>query len=173
METHREELADEIVNSLARRHSTATVLFHHALAERLGLGPTDHKCLDLLHDRGPMTGSQLAALAGLTTGAITGVVSRLERSGWLTRERHAHDRRKQVLRPTAQAVEEVQAVFRSLPVDNDALLEGFDTDELTAIREFLLRATDHVTGRAAALRVQALTGPSARESLPPAQEGRP
>ena len=44
----RHELADEIVGPLARQHSTAVVLFHHAVAERLGLGPTDHKCLDLL-----------------------------------------------------------------------------------------------------------------------------
>jgi hypothetical protein len=55
----RHELIEEIVRRLARRHSTAVVLFHHAVAERLGLGPTDHKCLDLLRDRGAMTGSDL------------------------------------------------------------------------------------------------------------------
>jgi len=67
----KDELAGEIVGRLARRHSTAVVLFHHAVAERLGLGPTDHKCLDLLRERGAITGSELAAITGLTTGAIT------------------------------------------------------------------------------------------------------
>jgi len=74
----KQDLAEEIVGRLARRHSTAVVLFHHAVAERLGLGPTDHKCLDLLRERGATTGSELASITGLTTGAITGVVARLE-----------------------------------------------------------------------------------------------
>jgi hypothetical protein len=71
----RHELADEIVGlvgRLMRRHSTGIVLFHQAIAERLGLGPTDHKCLDLLRERGTLTGSGLAAITGLTSGAITG-----------------------------------------------------------------------------------------------------
>src|SRR5256885_14559839 len=92
------ELAEEIVGRLVRRHSIATVLFHHAVAERLGLGPTDHKCLDLLRDRGAMTGSDLSAITGLTSGAITGVVARLERAGYIRRETDPHDGRKQILR---------------------------------------------------------------------------
>src|ERR1700693_5119006 len=91
------ELAEEIVGRLARRHSTAVVRFHHAVAERLGLGPTDHKCLDLLRDRGAMAGSDLSAITGLTSGAITGVVGRLERAGYLRREPDPHDGRKQIL----------------------------------------------------------------------------
>src|SRR5438445_9132317 len=93
----QDKLADESVGRLARRHSTASVLFHHAVAESLGLGPTDHKCLDLLRERGAMTGSELAAITGLTSGAITGVVARLEQAGYLRREPDPHDRRKQIL----------------------------------------------------------------------------
>src|SRR5258708_28740608 len=93
----KHKLADEIVGGLARRHSTAVVLFHHAVAERLGLGPTDHKCLDLLRERGAMAGSDLGAITGLTSGAITGVVARLERSGYLRRDPDPHDGRNQIL----------------------------------------------------------------------------
>src|SRR5216684_8691798 len=93
----KQVLAGEIVGRLARRHSTAVVLFHHAVAERLGLGPTDHKCLDLLRERGAMAGSDLCAITGLTSGAITSVVARLERARYLSRETHPHDGRKQVL----------------------------------------------------------------------------
>src|SRR5260370_35360813 len=92
------ELAEEIVERLARRHSTAVVLCHHVVAERLGLGPTDHKCLDLVHERGAMAGSDLSAITGLTSGAITGVVARLERAGYLRREPDPRDGRKQILR---------------------------------------------------------------------------
>jgi len=97
-ESRHKKLADEIVGRLARRHSTAVVLFHHAVAERLGLGPTDHKCLDLLRERGAMAGSDLGAITGLTSGAITGVVARLERAGYLRRDPDPHDGRKQILR---------------------------------------------------------------------------
>jgi DNA-binding MarR family transcriptional regulator len=151
----RTGLADEINGSLARRNSTATVLFHHALAERLGLGPTDHKCLDLLRERAPLTASELAAITGLTSGAITGVVARLERSGRLRREPHPHDRRKQVLRPTPEAAREIQQVFDALPGGGE-LLEGFDAHQLAAIAEFLSRATDLAYRRGVLLRAQVL-----------------
>src|SRR5438477_12503770 len=94
---NKQGLTEEIVGQLARRHSTAVVLFHHAVAERLGLGPTDHKCLDLLRERGPMAGSDLGAITGLTSGAITGVVARLEQAGYVRREPDPHDGRKQIL----------------------------------------------------------------------------
>src|SRR5260370_33542480 len=93
----KQELAGEIVGRLARRHSTAVVLFHHAVAERLGPGPTDHKCLALLRERGAMAGSDLGASTGLTSGSIHGVVGRLERAGYLRREPDPHDGRKQIL----------------------------------------------------------------------------
>src|SRR5579883_1622975 len=101
-----QEVIEEIVMRLMRRHSTAVVLFHHAVAETLGLGPTDHKCLDLLRERGPMSGAELAAITGLTTGAITGVVTRLEKAGYLHRAPDLQDGRKQILSPASARVGE-------------------------------------------------------------------
>ncbi len=54
----------ERLAQLTRRNSTATVLYHHAIAERLGLGPSDHKCLDLVLQPGELSGSRLAAMTG-------------------------------------------------------------------------------------------------------------
>lgn len=159
-------LAEEIVGRLVRRNSTAAVLLHHAVAERLGLGPTDHKCLDLLRERGPMTASALAAITGLTSGALTGVVARLERAGYLSREPDPHDRRKQILRPVPERVRDIQDVFDPIRDDAAALLEGFDTHQLTAIAEFLARSTDFAYRRAALLRAQALM----RSAAPSPQE---
>ena len=153
----KDELVEEIVGLRVRRHSTAAVLFHHALADRLGLGPTDHKCLDLLRERGPMTGSELAAVTGLTTGAITGVVARLERAGYLRRESDPHDRRKQSLHPATERVRDIQDVFGPIRADVAALLEGFDAHQLTAIAEFLARSTDLAYRHAALLRAQTLS----------------
>src|SRR2546428_12497931 len=82
------------MNEAARRKSTATVLFHTAVAERLGLSATDHKYADLIARQGPMTAGELADRTGLTTGAITGVLDRLEPAGGVRRERDPHDRRR-------------------------------------------------------------------------------
>lgn len=151
-----QDLAEEIVRQLVRRHSTAAVLFHHAVAERLGLGPQDHKCLDLLRERDAMTGSELAAVTGLTSGAITGVVARLERAGYLRREPDPHDRRKQILRPALERVRDIQNLFEPIREDVAAFLEAFDSRQLTAIAEFLSRSTELTYRHVALLRGQTL-----------------
>ena len=151
-----QELAGEIVGRLARRHSTAVVLFHHAVAERLGLGPTDHKCLDLLRDRGPIAGSDLGAITGLTSGAITGVVARLERAGYLRREPDPHDGRKQILH-LAMTRSHIQEVINPLREDVAALLEKFDAHQLTAVAEFLAGTTDLIYRHAALLRAETIS----------------
>jgi DNA-binding MarR family transcriptional regulator len=152
----KHQLAEEIVGRLARQHSTAVVLFHHAVAERLGLGPTDHKCMDLLRDRGAMAGSDLGAITGLTSGAITGVVARLERAGYLRREPDPHDGRKQILHLARQRVH-IQDVIDPLREDVAALLENFDTHQVTAIAEFLARTMDLVYRHAALLRAETIS----------------
>ncbi|MDN5861625.1 MAG: MarR family transcriptional regulator [Pseudonocardia sp.] len=150
------ETAEETLDTLVRRYGTATVLFHHAIAERLGLGPSDHKCLDLLRERGPITGSRLAALTGLTTGGVTGIVARLERAGYVVREPDPHDRRKFLLRSAPVWASEVAALFDSMRDDAAVLVEGFDDRELAAIAEFLRRGTDFSYRQTALLRAQDL-----------------
>src|SRR6266496_1314642 len=152
----KRELTEEIVGRLARRHSTAVVLFHHVVAERLGLGPTDHKCLDLLRERGAMAGSDLGAITGLTSGAITGVVARLERAGYLRREPDPHDGRKQILHLALKRAH-IQDVIDPLRQDVAALLENFDAHQLTAVAEFLTRTTDLVYRHSALLRAETIS----------------
>ncbi|MGH4026155.1 MAG: MarR family winged helix-turn-helix transcriptional regulator [Pseudonocardiaceae bacterium] len=164
-----DDLRVRITGSLARRHSTATVLFHHAIAERLGLGPTDHKCLDLLVERGTLTGAELAALTGLTSGAITGVVARLEKAGYLRREPDPQDGRRQLLRPVPERMAEVGEVFAGLQSDAAVLVAGFDTAQLEAIAEFLARATRFARERSELMRAQARSGRT-RASDPNPQE---
>src|SRR6266446_1218307 len=153
---NQHKLADEIVGSLARRHSTAVVLFHHAVAERLGLGPTDHKCLDLLRERGAISGSDLGAITGLTSGAITGVVARLERAGYLRREPDAHDGRKQILHLALKPTH-IQDVIDPLRQDVSALLENFDAHQLTALAEFLTGTTQLIYRHTALLRAETIS----------------
>lgn len=162
----QQELAGEIVGRLARRHSTAVVLFHHAVSERLGLGPTDHKCLDLLRDHGAMAGSDLGAITGLTSGAITGVVARLERAGYLRREPDPHDGRKQILHLALERAH-IQDVINPLRADVAALLEKFDAHQLTAVAEFLAGTTDLVYRHAALLRAETISTMGTNFRKPP------
>lgn len=170
----QQALTEEIVGRLVRRHSTAVVMFHHAVAERLGLGPTDHKCLDLLRERGAMTGSDLAAITGLTSGAITGLVARLERAGYVRREPHSEDGRKQILYPALERVQDIQGVFDPIRKDVTAVLEGFDISQLTAVADFLARSTELAYRHVALLRAQTLfaaseTGGTAQTTTPTVQ----
>ena len=159
VDSGREQLA-----RAARRHSTATVLYHHAVAERLGLGPSDHKCLDLLLQHGELTGSRLARMTGLTTGAVTGVVARLEAAGFLHRRPDPADGRRQLLRPVPERVEEVAAVFAEDGPDPDRLTAGMTREQVDAVLAFLSRATDELEACASRLRARALLVGAARAS---------
>jgi DNA-binding MarR family transcriptional regulator len=66
------------------------------------MGPNDLKCAELLVRSGPMTAGQLARATGLTTGAITGIVDRLEQAGWARRSADPGDRRRVIIHPGPQ-----------------------------------------------------------------------
>jgi DNA-binding MarR family transcriptional regulator len=154
----KDEIAEEIIRHLMRRHSTAAVLLHHALAELLGVGPTDLQCLDLVRERGALTGSNLAAITGLTTGAITGVVARLERAGYLERESDPDDKRRQILRSSLERTPDVRKIFEPLHKELALLLEEFDDKELGAIAGFLTRSRELAYRHMALIRSLALSG---------------
>ncbi|MFF0490323.1 MarR family winged helix-turn-helix transcriptional regulator [Nocardia sp. NPDC004068] len=147
-----------ILESIGRRHATATVLFHQALAEKFALAPSDHKCLDLLRDHPGITASRLAALTGLTTGAIAGVVARLERAGYLRREPDPIDRRKQTLFVNDDRAAEIHHAVEPMRRDLAGLLDRFDERQLAAIAEFLTESTDIAYRNAVLLRLSAASG---------------
>ena len=148
--------APEQLALLMRRHSTATVLFHSAMAQRLGLGPSDHKCLDLMLQHKDMTGSRLATITGLTTGAITGVVNRLEKAGYIRRRPDPADARRQRLEPVPERIAEVAALFNKYGPAPDDLVAEMDVDQIAAVTNFLARATEDLERRSTTLRAAAL-----------------
>src|SRR4051794_32053548 len=80
-----------------RVFANQTVLYTQAVADQLGLNLTDLSCTGILSAEGPITAGRLAELTGLTTGAITGVIDRLERAGYVRRESDPNDRRRVVV----------------------------------------------------------------------------
>jgi DNA-binding MarR family transcriptional regulator len=119
-------------------------MFHQAIADRLGLNPTDHKCLDLLVTKGVMTAGELAGLTCLTTGAITGVVDRLEGAGLVRREDDPNDRRRVVLRVIPKGYREIGRLFESLAKAVEELCGRYSDRELATIVDYMDRACEMV-----------------------------
>src|SRR5690606_21485080 len=99
---NRHPLAD-----LGRELSDATLRLHHTIAQNAGLSGTDHKYLGLLTRYGPMTAGQLGSRSGLTSGAVTGLVDRLEAKGLVTRSADLDDRRKTLIVPHAANIQKL------------------------------------------------------------------
>ena len=89
-----------------RELSNAVIFFHEAIAAHLGMSAAEWKCLGLLDQHGPSPASRLADLSGFTTGAITGIVDRLERSGYVRRQPHPTDGRQVLFALTEKGLEE-------------------------------------------------------------------
>src|SRR6266581_7672060 len=85
-----------------RVFANQTVLYTQAVAEQVGLNLTDLSCTGILTVEGPVTAGRLAELTGLTTGAITGAIDRMERAGYVRRESDPNDRRRVVVVPIAE-----------------------------------------------------------------------
>src|ERR1700686_5743586 len=89
----RAALMQELEHAV-RRSCGLGVIFGQTVANRAGISSSDLECLDFLNLEGRVTAGRLAEVTGLTTGAITGVVDRLEKAGLVRRERDETDRRK-------------------------------------------------------------------------------
>lgn len=155
--SNRTVLLNEIVFTLGRELSTQTILFHAAIAERLGLNPTDHKALDLICREETMTAGRLAQLTGLTTGAVTGIVDRLEKAGFVQRIRPKSDRRQVVIQPIPEQVEKIHYLFESMGQAVTDLTEQYSDRDLAVIHDYLTRSIQVVRAQTAQLRENALS----------------
>ena len=132
-----EELIQTIVDKF-REMSTEAVMFHQAVADELGLYITDHKCLDLLYHFGAMPAGRLAEMTSLTTGAITGMIDRLEKAGYVRRANDPKDRRKTIVEPirNKKLERKIEMIFTPLHERMHNFLSSYSDGELT----FLLDA---------------------------------
>ena len=127
---------------LGRDLGTAALVFHQTIADRLGLNPTDHKCLELLHRAQHPTAGDLAIATGLTTGAVTGVIDRLEQRGFVRREAHPTDRRKVIIRVIPERFDEMQRLFTGVATGMGELCRSFSAAELQVIKDYMSRSAD-------------------------------
>ncbi|MER5212370.1 MarR family winged helix-turn-helix transcriptional regulator [Streptomyces sp. NPDC002838] len=148
----RERLLDEL-SVVSRRYMASYALFNQAVADHLGLHPTDLQCLNLLTlERGPVTTGRVAELTGLTTGSATRLVDRLERAGYIVRERDAADRRRVLVATVPEKAAEFGRVWERLGGEWSALFDDLDETQLGLIVDHMRRTTDFSAAQVARLR---------------------
>src|SRR4051794_16965163 len=145
----------ESLDHAIRTMTGNAVLLSQAVADRARLHPSDLEALDLLIREGPMPAGRLADRTGLTPGAVTGLVDRLERRGYARRVADPADRRRVIVSPESARVEaDLAPAYDELRQAMDALYAGYAEAELGVILDFIRRSTAVGEAHIARLREQ-------------------
>ena len=169
--TAKESTRRELLNKLwelGRKMSTQTVFLHQAIAQSVGLNATDTKCIDLIL-RGPggsVTAGWLSDMTGLTTGAITHILDRLEKRQFIERVRDTQDRRKVFIRVRPESLEPLIPKYEAMGNAYMSLAEQYGDEELQLICDYLEK-TSEVSERELANMIAANRSQSSRANSPP------
>jgi DNA-binding MarR family transcriptional regulator len=117
------------------------LLNHHGGAH-LDLRDVDFDCLNLISRHGPLSPSALSQLAGLHPATMTGILDRLERGGWVARERDPADRRAVLVRALRDRSADLLRLYSGMSTSMNKLLAGYDNTELQLLADFLHRAAN-------------------------------
>ena len=141
--TERPRLLARVGQELGRELATQTLFLHTLIADSAGLNATDARCLEILaRPRSDprselMTAGDLKKATGLTTGAITGILDRLEQAGFVKRMRDAEDRRKILVKLVPGAGLKLGAHYKRIGAEMEKLAASYTTRELQLIEGFL------------------------------------
>jgi len=152
------------LNHAMRNASGQGVIYSQMVAERLGVSSSDLECLDFIVTRGPQTAGDLAEATGLTTGAITGVIDRLEQAGFARRERDADDRRKVLVKFQPGAERRIMPLFKPIERASMEVLAGLSDKELALMLDVMTRLSDAANAAMAELRAQPKSAPKPAKS---------
>jgi DNA-binding MarR family transcriptional regulator len=143
----RRELLSKLWD-LGRKMSTQTVFLHQAIAQSVGLNATETKCIDLVlrSPNSSVTAGQLSDMTGLTTGAITHILDRLEKQQFIERVRDTRDRRKVFVRVRPESLEPLIPKYEAIGKAYVSLVEQYGEKELQLICDYLEK-TSEVTER--------------------------
>src|SRR5438477_13160939 len=140
-DSDRRRLTASIKQSL-RALSIQLSLLNHQVGAHAGLNDVDLDCLDLVARHGPLSPSALARRAGLHPATMTGILDRLERGGWIVRERDPADRRAVVIRAVRERYAELMRQYAGMSRAMNKFLADYSDDELELIARFMRRTVD-------------------------------
>jgi DNA-binding MarR family transcriptional regulator len=141
-----------------RESQVAVDKMDEAGGRALGINRTDGRCIDIVHRTGRISAGQLAGEAGLTTGALTAVLDRLERKGYLRRVPDPGDRRRVLIEVTELLDRRAIELWGVLGERGTPILAKFSTAELEAVLRFLRLSTELNERRAAEIRAELESG---------------
>jgi DNA-binding MarR family transcriptional regulator len=128
---------------LGSQFSLAVVMYHQAVADKAGLHVTDYKCLGTIQLHENMTPGKLARLTGLSTAAITTVIDRLERAGYVRRIADPADRRRTLIKADRDKINaELVPIMRDFFASMGSLFSQYEPRDVQLITDFLVRMTD-------------------------------
>ena len=116
--------------------------FDERVAKKFKLSRTDMRCLELIGRLGPLTAGRLAEESGLTTGAVTFILDRLEEAGMVTRRRDTEDRRRVWVEMVPAAQERLQCLQQPVADEMRQVAQRFKADELAVVRDFMRQAKE-------------------------------
>jgi DNA-binding MarR family transcriptional regulator len=125
-----------------RELSNQLSLLNHHVGANVELKDVDLDCLELINRDGPLSPSALARRAGLHPATMTGILDRLERGGWVARERDPSDRRAVVVRLRRDRAAELFGLYAGMNASLDRICAGYADAELELLADFLRRTTD-------------------------------
>ncbi len=138
---------------LGREFTSAVVMFQEAVGQLLGLSGAERKCLDIIDRLGAVSAGRIAEHTGLTTGAVTGMIDRLTRAGYVERTPNPADRRSVLitLRPNTPRDALLPAIFKPLAEDMTEVASHYSPTQLATIADWVARTTEVLHRRTEAL----------------------
>lgn len=137
----KKELERQVIMG-AREYGISTTLFRNAVGDKLGVNATDMECLALLFFKGISTPTELSKYTGLSSGATTAMLDRLERANLILRRPNPNDRRGVLIEVQKTSVQTVGPMFAGARRAQDELVASYTREELAVIADFLKRFTD-------------------------------
>jgi DNA-binding MarR family transcriptional regulator len=131
------------VRKLSQSYAYTSIQMHEAVARKAGLPGTDHKYLGFFLVQGPMTAGELAAVTGLTTGAVTGLIDRFEKKKLVKRQFAKDDRRKVFIVPTTENIMALIApLYKDFRSKSEKLFASFTNKEINIIETYFSKAIE-------------------------------
>lgn len=131
------------IRKLSQQYAYTSIQMHESIGRKIGLLSTDHKYLGFFIQKGQMTAGELAVLTGLTTGAVTGLIDRLENKKLVKRQPDKTDRRKINIVPNMdKIIKLITPFYQDFQEETDELFLSFNPKELNALKKYFCKALE-------------------------------
>lgn len=137
-----QEAAAKRLTNAFRRMGTASALHSQSVARRLGLASVDLECLDMIVLNGPVTAGKIAEHTKLTTGAVTGLIDRLQKKGFVERIDAPADRRKVLVQIVQENIKSISDLYLPMSKATKEMMKGYTAEELDLVAGFMEKSAE-------------------------------